>query len=180
MNNMASARSEYELPLPIALVSAFVEAGRPVMPTDRSGAPRTEEVRDTLTRMMVDANFYFAYSARLHEAFGAYDLDVPFDESVLPLPDYDDTEIAANGFVIASGPDTLAAWALDPSAFEGINQLLFDEIPAGKAGRKEIGPWLRQAQERWPVGPYEPPQWLRDKIAAAGSSPSFPTPFGDS
>lgn len=151
--------------LPTALVRAFVGAGRPVMPMGKDGVPRTEEVRDTLTRMMANAEFYFLYRRDVLAAFKAFGIEDPFDESVLPLPEYDDAEIAANGFANTRDPDTLAAWALDPSAFEGIHQLLFTEIPAGKAGPKEIGPWLKQAEERWPVGPYNPPQWLRDKLA---------------
>lgn len=155
---------EQEENLPRALVRAFTAAGRPVMPTTKGGVPRTEEVRDTLTRVMANTELYFAYRRDMEAAFLAFGVGLPLDRAVVPHAEYDDADIAANGFTNVSDPNALAALALDPSAFEGINQLLFDEIPAGRAGPKEVGPWLAQAQERWPVVPYLPPKWVLDKL----------------
>lgn len=96
-------------------------------------------------------------------AFEEFGVALPLDRAAVPDPDYDD-DIAANGFVTVTDPDHLAALALDPSAYEGISQLLYEEIPAGRARPTSIGRWLDQARERWPAIPYEPPMGLISRL----------------
>lgn len=150
--------------LPRSLVRSFVAAGRPVMPADTSGRPRTEEVRQALTRMMADPRFYFEYRRAVEAAFEESGVVLPFDRAVVPHPEYDDDDIAASGFATVTDPDVLAALAVDPSAYEGISQLLYEEIPAGQAKPTSIGRWLDEARDRWPPIPYEPPLGLISRL----------------
>lgn len=166
--------SAAEVPLPTALVGAFVASGRPSMPTDRAGRSRTEEVRQALTRMMADADFYFEYRRAMEAAFKLFGVPLPLDRTAVPHPEYDDAEIAARGFAGFTDPAALAAIALDPAAYEGISHLLHDEIPSGRAGPKELGSWLETARRAWPARVYQPSRWVLERLSDLRPNPPGP------
>lgn len=167
-----------EVPLPAALVGAFVAAGRPVMPADRAGRPRTEEVRLALTRMMADVGYYFEYRRAMETAFEMFGVALPLDRDAVPHPEYDDSAIAASGFTGLTDPHALAAIALDPSAYEGISELLHEEIPNGRAVPTAVGPWLEHARSTWPASPYTPSPQLREYLSRVVPPPSAPITHG--
>jgi tetratricopeptide (TPR) repeat protein len=132
--------------LPVALVVAFVEEGKrrhAVMPKDQGGNPRTKEVREALTRMMVDAKFYEAHRQHILALLAERGMALPLEG--VPLPSYDDNDIATNGFAKLS-PEELALLALDPVALESVAELVCWMIPEDEANGLTLGPWFEQAQ----------------------------------
>lgn len=129
--------------LPVALVEAYVGEGerkRAVMPRDDNGVERTEEVREALTRMCVDADYYLSYCGARDTALQncgikPYDFhDVEFDGNL----------IAQTGFS-SLGSDTLAGLALNPEAYEVSFEMLMEAPHRGE--------WYLQAKQRWNTEP---------------------------
>ena len=142
--------------LPEALVRAYAESGqraRAVMPPGRS-----DEVRQTLTRAVVDPRFRDKFVGALERAFVACGVDSALlDLEDLPISD---ERLITDGFD-GMTEQQLAAIAIDPCRLQAVAEVVLEDANF-RFAHLTRGDWFQQACEQWS----RIPPWLADKLAA--------------